>query len=235
METEWYQARACLRHLRKKHPDWTINQLAEETGYCPNWVRKWLKRLAVAAPEDATCLCSQSRARHTPPPGIAPEVVTSILAIRDDPPEGLNRTPGPVAIKYYLPRDPALQTRGYHLPSSTSTIWRILDQNGRILRPAASPHQPVSREAPLQAWQMDFKDVTTVKGEQDDKQLHLVETLDIVDSGTSILLDNPARPDFNAETALICWVATLRQYGCPRKITFDRDPRFIGTTTAPYP
>jgi transposase InsO family protein len=232
METEWYQARACLRHLRKKHPDWTINQLAEETGYCPNWVRKWLKRLATAPPEDATCLCSQSRARHTPPPGIAPEVVTSILAIRDDPPEGLNRTPGPVAIKYYLPRDPALQTSGYHLPTSTSTIWRILDQNGRILRPAASPHHPVSREAPLQAWQMDFKDVTTVKGEQDDKQLHLVETLDIVDSGTSILLDNPARPDFNAETAIICLVATLRQYGCPRKITFDRDPRFIGSWSA---
>src|SRR6185436_8375630 len=105
METQWYQARACLRHLRKKHPDWTIKQLAQETGYCDNWVRKWLKRLATAPPEDATCLCSQSRARKNPPPGIAPEVVTSILAIRDDPPEGLHRTPGPVAIKYYLPRD----------------------------------------------------------------------------------------------------------------------------------
>lgn len=202
METAWYQARACLRHLRKKHPDWTINQLAQEMGYSPNWVRKWLKRLAAAPPEDATCLCSQSRARKNPPPRIAPEVVTSILAIRDDPPEGLNRTPGPVAIKYYLPRDKNLAGKGYHLPTSTSTLWRILDQNGRILRPMPHAHEPVSRAEPLQAWQMDFKDVTTVKGENDDKHLHLVETLDVVDSGTSILLDNPARSDFNAETAI---------------------------------
>jgi transposase InsO family protein len=232
METEWYQARACLRHLRKKHPDWTIKQLAQETGYCDNWVRKWLKRLATAPPEDATCLCSQSRARKSPPPGIAPEVVMSILAIRDDPPEGLHRTPGPVAIKYYLPRDETLQASDYHLPTSTSTIWRILDQNGRILRAQPRVHTPTTRTAPMQAWQIDFKDVTTVTGERDDKQLHLVETLDVVDSGTSILLDNPARPDFNAETALESLVAPLRQYGCPQKITFDRDTRFVGSWTA---
>src|SRR6185295_7877099 len=81
METEWYQARACLRHLRKKHSDWTIKQLAQETGYSYNWVRKWCKRLAAAPPEDATCLCSHSRARKTAPPCIAPEVVKCILTI----------------------------------------------------------------------------------------------------------------------------------------------------------
>jgi hypothetical protein len=84
----------------------------------------------------------------------------------------------------------------------------------------------------MQAWQMDFKDVTTVTGEGDDKHLHLVETLDVVDSGTSLLIDNPARPDFNAETALESLVATLRQYGCPQKITFERDPRFGGSWSA---
>jgi hypothetical protein len=36
METEWYQARACLRHLRKKHPEWSYKQLAQETGYSYN-------------------------------------------------------------------------------------------------------------------------------------------------------------------------------------------------------
>jgi hypothetical protein len=58
METEWYQARACLRHLRKKHPAWTLKQLAQEMGYSYNWVRNgvnaWLRprptmRLACAA------------------------------------------------------------------------------------------------------------------------------------------------------------------------------------------
>lgn len=156
-----------LAPLIKKHPTWSYRRLA--TGYSYNWVRKWSKRLAAAPPEDTTCLCSQLRARKNPPLSIAPEVVTSILAIRDDPPESLNRTPGPMAIKYYLPRNQALQGQGYHLPTSTSTLWRILDRNGRILRPTPRPHEPVSRAAPLQAWQMDFKDVTTVTGENDDK------------------------------------------------------------------
>jgi hypothetical protein len=232
METEWYQARACLRHLRQKHPQWTLKQLAQETGYSYNWVRKWSKRLDAAPPDAATCLSSLSRARKTPPPTIAPEVVTAILTIRHDPPEGLRRTPGPVAIKYYLPKDKTLEAKGYHLPTSTSTIWRILDQHGCIQRPAPCIHEPVTRAAPMQAWQIDFKDVTTVTVANDDKHLHLVETLDVVDSGTSILIDNPARPDFNAETALEALVAILRQQGCPQKITFDRDPRFVGSWSA---
>jgi hypothetical protein len=45
-------------------------------------------------------------------------VVKAILTIRDDPPEGLQRTPGPVAIKYYLPRCQELRGQNYHLPTS---------------------------------------------------------------------------------------------------------------------
>jgi hypothetical protein len=232
METEWYQARACLRHLRKKHPDWSLRQLAEETGYSYNWVRKWAKRLDEAPSEDATCLSSHSRARHTPPPATAPEVVKAILTIRDDPPEGLQRTPGPVAIKYYLPRCQELKGQDYHLPTSTSTLWRILDENGRISRSQPRQHEPLTRAAPMQAWQMDFKDVTPVVKENDDKQMHLVESLNIIDTGTSILVDNPPRPDFNAETVIECLATTLQQTGCPQTITFDRDPRFVGSWSA---
>jgi hypothetical protein len=38
---------------------------------------------------------------------------------------------------------------------------------------------------------MSINDVTTVKAEQTDKRLHQVETLNVVDSGTSILVANP--------------------------------------------
>ena len=48
-----------------------------------------------------------------------------LLEIRDHPPEGLQRIPGPKAIRYYLERDPTLQAQGLPLPRSSRTIWRI--------------------------------------------------------------------------------------------------------------
>jgi len=228
MEEKWYAARAGLRHLYQQHPSWSYKRLAEETGYSYNWVRKWCNRFAQAEPDDPTILRSQSRCRHTLPEGIQPEVVTQILAIRDDPPEGLNRIPGPLAIKYYLHRDEELKAAGYHLPTSTSTIWAILDENGRIERKQPAEPEPVSRAAPMQAWQLDFK-VVEAPG---DKQMHLVETLNVVDCGTSILVDNPARSDYNAETVIESVATTLQKHGCPQQITIDRDPRFVGSWSA---
>ena len=75
-------------------------------------------------------LHSRSRARKHPPEGISPTVIERILQMRDEPPEGLQRTPGPKAILYYLPRDEQLQ--GERLPRSSRTIYRILQQAGRI-------------------------------------------------------------------------------------------------------
>lgn len=232
MEEKWYQARACLRHLRQQHPAWSYKRLAQETNYSYNWVRKWCHRFEKAGPDDPEVLHSQLRCRKTPPEGIKPEVVSKVLAIRDDPPENLGRIPGPVAIKYYLHRDQELKAAGYYLPTSTSTIWRILDQHDRIERRSKREHEPLTRAAPMQAWQIDFKDVTTVPAEVGGKQMHMVETLDVVDTGTSILVDNQARPDYNAETVIDSMAQTLQQHGCPGQITFDRDPRFVGSWRA---
>lgn len=228
MEEQWYAARAALRHLRQKHPDWSLKRLAEEIGYSYNWVKKWCQRLDQAPSQDPTVLCSHSRRPKTASPRVKPAVIAQILAIRDDPPANLKRTPGPVAIKYYLQQCEELKQQGYYLPTSTSTLWAILDQHGRINRPS-KVHEPVTRAAALTAWQMDFKDVTTVTAEPSSKQLHLVETLNIVDSGSSILIDNPARMDYNAETVIETVAATLQQHGCPQRLTFDRDPRFVGS------
>lgn len=232
METEWSVARYRLRQLRQAHPEWRKVRLAEALGYAYSWVKKWGHRLDEVAPEDEPVLHSQSRGRKRPPEPLAAEVVTQILTIRDDPPEGLQRTPGPVAIKYYLQRDEPLKAQGYRLPTSTSPIWQILDQHGRIARPAKPDHTPLSRAGPLEAWQIDFKDVTTVAPEPGGKRQHGVETLNIVDSGTSILVDNPARRDFNAETTIASLLETFQQWGLPHQISFDRDPRFVGAWSA---
>ncbi len=67
--------------------------------------------------------------RTTPYPQ-TDQVEERVLAIRDTPPENLQRTPGPRAIVYYLPRDPELHQRTQALPRSTRTIWKILRTSG---------------------------------------------------------------------------------------------------------
>jgi transposase InsO family protein len=90
----------------------------------------------------------------------------------------------------------------------------------------------MERPAPMIAWQIDFKDVGSVGADATDltgKRQHVVETLNIIDVGTSVLLDAHVRPNFTAETALQALALTLAKYGCPKRITLDRDPRWVGS------
>ncbi len=57
---------------------------------------------------------------------------------------------------------------------------------------------------------------------------HVVEVLDVVDTGTSLLLEALPRTDFSAETALESLAAAFRRLGLPRSLTLDRDPRWVG-------
>src|SRR5919202_2271071 len=127
-EAQLVMERATLRWLAQHHPDWTQEELATCLGRSLDWVKKWLKRFRQAAPSDVSVLFSHSRARHTSPPSLAcePLLVQQILAIRDAPPENLQRVPGPEAILYYLPRDGLLQAAHVRLPRSPTSIWKIL-------------------------------------------------------------------------------------------------------------
>jgi len=133
-EANMIAKRATLRWLAQPHPEWTHQDLADALSMSHSWVSKWIQRLRQADPDDVMALHSRSRARRTPPVSIAsqPAVVQRILEIRTDPPENLQRVPGPEAILYYLHRDPALQRAGERLPRSQTTIWKILRQAGCI-------------------------------------------------------------------------------------------------------
>ena len=78
---------------------------------------------------------------------------------------------------------------------------------------------------------MDFKDVTTVPKAEVGKQQHVVEALNCMDAGTSILLDAQVQADFHAQTTLQAVIRFLQRYGLPPTITFDRDPRLVGAAT----
>ena len=135
-----------------------------------------------------------------------------------------------MTIKYYLHEQEKEEPLDCFLPTSTSTIWQILDENQRIYRSQPGDIEPLPAAEPLEIWQIDFKDVTTVRRpEEAIKKQHFVETLNIIDTGTSILVDNPARSDFNAETSIRSVAHVLQTVGCPRQITFDRDPRFVAS------
>src|SRR5437764_9440234 len=204
MPISYYAARANLYFLRQQHPSWSQAELAAALKCSKSWVAKWLKRLGedlAAGQRLEEVLQGHSRARKTPPPPTHPLVVEQVLAIRDQPPEGLRRVPGQEAIHYYLQRDPLLQFFQLPLPSC-KTIYRILKAHDRILSRGKHVHQPLPRPAPMTCWQLDFKDVSSVPADPLGKRQHVVETLNIIDTGTSVLLDAHVRADFTAETAL---------------------------------
>jgi hypothetical protein len=130
MEAVYYAARGNLRRLLQLHPTWSRAQFAQATGMSLGWVSKWKKRLSHAPLDDEQVLHGLSRAPHHPPPRLDPQVVDRLLEIRDQPPEGLGRTPGPKAILYYLPRDESLRASGAalaaldtHHSSSQACAW----------------------------------------------------------------------------------------------------------------
>jgi len=209
------------------HPQWTQPQYAVAVGMSLGWVKKWKKRLEEAEPEDEQVLHSRSRARIHPPERISERVVDRIVAMRDEPPEGLQRTPGPKAIGYYLPRDPDLQ--GLRLPRSSRTIYRILKQAGRIQERLPRLHEPLERPEPMSHWQLDFKDASTVPAERDGKRQHVVEVLNVVDEGSSVLVEAQVGTDFHAETTLGAVAELFVHHGRPQAVRIDRDVRFVSS------
>ncbi len=231
MLLSYYAARANLYHLWHQHPQWDHATLAAALGSSKGWVKKWLKRFREAQAAGvplADILPGHSRARKHPPIKTHALVVEQVLAIRDQPPEGLRRVPGQQAIRYYLQRDGALLFFQLPVPSA-KTIYRILKAHDRIPEHKKRVHQPLERPAPMTCWQLDFKDVSSVPADPDGKRQHVVETLNIIDTGTSVLLDAHVRADFTAETALQAVALTLARYGCPKLITLDRDVRWVGS------
>jgi biotin operon repressor len=157
MTLSLYAARANVSYLQQHHPDWSHAQLAAALGYSKAWVKKWLKRLReeqAAGISLEQTLQGHSRTRKHLPSKTHPLVVEQILAIRDQPPEGLRRVPGQGAIRSYLQRDPALALFQLPVPSC-KTIYRVLKRHQRIPERDKPVHQPLERPQPMSDWQLD--------------------------------------------------------------------------------
>lgn len=203
METQWQADRAALRDLLHTRPDLSLKAMAHHLNRSYSWVKDWAKRLAAAPPDDLKVLCSRSRARHTSYQEWDPLVLRRLEHLRLFPPEGLQRTPGPRALLYYLPRDVDLQQQGYRLPRSTKTVWKLLKRLGLIAEKLVIVHKEEPLREPLEEIQVDFKDPgIPADPSGEGKKQHVVEVMNFVDAGTSILLAAKVQDDFRAHTAL---------------------------------
>ena len=231
-EADLIAKRATLRWLAQCHPYWTHQELADTLGMSRSWVSKWLQRLPQADVGDVMAFHSRSRARHTPPASIASQaaVVQRILEIRTVPPENLQRVPGPETILYYLHRDPTLTHADLRLPHSQTPIWKILRQFGCIQEDRRRKSKPLELRQPGEEVQFDLKDASSVPADPEGKQQHVVEIANFVDVGTSIWLHQEVRTDFDAEALLEAVAQFLREHGLPAMLTFDNDPRLVGSS-----
>jgi hypothetical protein len=155
MEAQWIRDRALLRSLMSQYPQWSNPQDAQTTGRSVSWVKQWRVRLKQAPRDDMLVLLSRSRAHHAPSHRWDLPVIQRLGEMRQQPPEHLQRVPGPRTLVYYLQRDPYLQELGVEVPRSCRTVWKLLRQHGYILPRVPRQHEPLEPREPLEEVQID--------------------------------------------------------------------------------
>jgi hypothetical protein len=95
MSTSYYADRINLYFLMQQHANWTQEEYALAVNRSKSWVGKWQVRLRRVPKGDLGALhqiaLGLSRARKHPPERTDPQIEAEILAIGDEPPEGLRR------------------------------------------------------------------------------------------------------------------------------------------------
>jgi hypothetical protein len=185
--------------------------------------------LKQATTTDPTLYHARSHARHTPPPSTPRLVVERILALRDEPPAHLRRVPGPRTILAFLQHDPEALALEVPLPRSTRTVWKVLHAHGRIAIELAPHHRPLVPPEPLAELQADFTDIGSIPAEPGGKRQHAVEACFFEDVGSRWVPYAEINANFHAETALAAVIRCLRRTGLIGTLTFDRDPRWVGS------
>lgn len=175
MEEKWVAKRSQLRQLLQEQPNWTNQMYADATHMSVTWVKDWKRIFKTASPDDDRVILGRPRHRRCPFEDYDADVIETVLAIRDHPPDYCPRIPGPAVIQYELAQRYSGTKKRY--PQSTSTIWKILDQHQRILRQPKIDHLPVERPDLMRHWEIDFTDITTIAADPDGKQQHAVEML----------------------------------------------------------
>jgi hypothetical protein len=143
METQWIHDRALLRSLMAQYPHWSNPQYAQATGRSVSWVKKWKRRLNQAPRDDMQVLLSHSRAHHAPYHRWDRQVIQRLGEMREQPPEHLQRVPGPKTLVYFLRAvSPPARTRRRGASLESHRLARSCDNTAtscRVCRASISP------------------------------------------------------------------------------------------------
>lgn len=224
-ESQYIFDRMQLHRLLEKHPDWTDEKLAEETGRCKRWVRKWRPRVLNPEVKDFSRYLSLSRAPKTIQKKVHPDVEKLIVDLREELSEVYHRKAGPIVIINELRKREDLKDEGYYLPTSPTTIADILKKNGYILPKRPRFRIPIVLPEPNEEWEIDFGIIYL--GDKSRFEFFVV-----VDRGTSRVIYLEGCERYHAETALAAVAKLFILHGLPKRIRMDRDSRFVGAWTA---
>jgi len=227
METSWMFDRMRLYQLMQQYPDWSIARLAQALARSSSWVKKWRRRFREALKITLEPFKGHSRAPQHRPHQISAVVKRAVLSLREALGAVYNQPAGPKRILFHLKQDTNLAAAGHRLPTSATTLWRILRDAGRITQPISRITIPLPRPAPMREWEFDFGQINIATEK--------LEFWTVVDRGTSILVDLQGSDGYNAETALLALVQTLIVNGRPARMRFDNDPRFASWTNDGFP
>jgi len=223
-ESQRIYDRMKLHQLSLKHPDWRAKDFAQEIGRCERWARKWLKRFRKTGTQDFTMYLSHSRAPKNRPRQVSEAVKDVICDLRHALSEKYHRPAGAGLIHHYLVKNEALITSGVFVPSSSRTITKILRERGYIQDPAPYEHQPLPLCEPMEEWEMDFCEIRLPDGE--------FEFFLVVDRGTSRVIYLEGCEGYRADSALRAVFNLFLLNGLPKRLRFDRDPRFVWSWSA---
>jgi hypothetical protein len=105
----------------------------------------------------------------------------------------------------------------------------MLRQAGCIDKDHRRKPKPLELRERGEEVQFDLKDGSHVPADPEGKQQHVVEIANFVDAGTSIWLHRQVGAQFDAEALFEVVTQFLCQHGLPRMLTFDNDPRLVGS------
>lgn len=235
IKIERFIERYKLWKLMEEEPELTAYRCAKILNKCQKWCYTWYNRLkeVVGQSQEKIEAVLWGKKVGGSSKKVSQEVEKRIVQFREKPVDDLWRVAGPVTIKAWLEtKCEDLREKGEYIPSSTSTIWKILHKYNCIETKEKQAKEPRELEAPLVTGEVDFMTVSGVKDENSDKKQNVVEVLNIVDAGTSMWLKHDVRSDFNMETVIASFAQFFKEKGLLPRLRIDRDPRFIGSWTA---